>query len=483
MVYLSRLGVAGVAVMGSMALLSLAPACDTPSSGTPDMAHDLAGAQTPTLYSVTPATAAASGGTQVTILGTNFEHGATVKIGGVAATNVQYQSSLQLVATVPAYTGALGPVEVVVQNPSSLKVSRSDVFSYARVPVTFAATVTRASGHQPTAIVAEDVNGDGGRELILTNSGDATITVLLNNQNFMSLGTYPTATSPISLAVGDINGDGVKDVIVGCNNNDGQDVDVLRGNGNGSFLAPVHKQVAMNVTGVAAQDFNGDGKLDVAALARTTGMVYVLTNNGGAPNVDFAMPYVNYAAGASPVNLLLADVNKDGKGDLLSLSSTGSLLTTLLWGTGGAFTAATKTATVGASPMSLASGDLTGDGTPDVVSANSGDATLSLLKGQGDGTFATAVSVKATDKPSAVAIADIDGDHKQDIVMASSGRNQIWVLLGKGDGTFEPEQPFVVGQQPWALTVADLDGDGKPDVATANLASGDVSILYNRTGN
>lgn len=482
MSYLSRLG---VAALGTTALLSLNAGCDTPGSGTLDMApRDLAGAQTPTLFSVTPASAAATGGAKVTIVGTNFDQGATVKIGGVAATNVQYQSSLQLVVTVPAYTGALGPVEVTVQNPSSLKVSRSDVFSYVRVPVTFAATVTRASGHQPTSIVADDVNGDGGRELILTNSGDSTITVLLNNQNFMSLGTYPTATNPISLAVADLNGDGVKDVVVGCSNSDGHDVDVLRGNGNGAFLAPVHSTVGMNVTGVAVQDFNSDGKVDVAALVRTGGgLLYVMTNNSVNPNVSFTTPYVSYSAGAGPVSLLLADLNKDGKGDLVTASYSGNLLTSLLWTISGAFVPATKTAAVGANPVSLASGDLNGDGSADVVAANFQDATLSMLKGQGDGTFANAVSLTATDKPSAVAIGDIDGDGKQDIVMASSGRNQIWVLLGKGDGTFEPAQPFIVGQQPWALTVADLDRDGKPDVATANLASGDVSILYNRTQN
>ncbi len=482
MIWLSRL--AHVALACNL-MLSLATGCssssDTADGGLEvDMGHDLAGVIEPTLFSVTASTASQKGGTQVTIAGTGFLPGATVKFAGIPATSVQFQNNVQLLATVPAYSGPLGPVSVTVQNVDGGMVSRSDLFSYARVAISFAATVTRTAGGKPAAMVAADINTDGRPDLLVANQQDGTLTVLLSNQNLMSVGNpYPTAVGPSALAVADIDGDNRQDVIVACNNANNQDLDVLTGNANGSFNPPTHFAVGMTGTGVVASDFNGDGKVDIAVSIRSQGKVYTLLNTRTVQGLSLGAP-IGYAVGNQPVALLLADLNNDGHGDLISANSSDNQVGVLVE-SGGAFLTPAKVATVGSSPIALASAELTGDAYLDVVAANFNNQTVSLLKGQGDGTFASVSTIQTTTNPSAVALADIDLDGKPDIVVANSGRNQIWILPNHGDGTFDPPQAFVVGQQPWALVATDLNGDGKPDIATANLASGDVSILYSTT--
>ncbi len=439
------------------------------------------GVVAPTLLGVTPDKAAATGGTQVVITGSGFLPGVEVEFAGVPASTVNGQGS-QLTATVPAYNGPLGPAPILIHNPDGGEVTRSDLFSYVRIPIAFAPTDTRKVGAQPSAIVAEDVNGDGGPELVVVNQGDNTMSVLLHNQNYQSAGlAYETAPSPVGLVLADINGDGQKDALIACDNASGQDLSVLRGSGNGTFLAPVNLSIALATVAVAAQDYNGDGKIDVAVVSRASGLAYVLTNNSPGASVSFATPYATYTAGLEPVALLGYDLSGKGSAALTFADYRGNQVGALTGPPTGAFQMPPKVAFVGNGPLALAAGNLTADHYPDVVTANFDASSVSVLTGQGDGTFSALLTLQTALRPSAVAVADMDQDGQQDVIVANSGTDQISIFLGNGDGSFEPAQQFAVGQQPWALAVADLDGDGKPDVATANLASGDVSILYNRT--
>jgi hypothetical protein len=89
----------------------------------------------PTIAAVTPNHAPITGGTAVTILGSQFTPDAAVLIGGVAATQVQFLSSAALVATVPA--GAAGPTALTVTVPGLPAASAG--FTYDVVQQTVAA--------------------------------------------------------------------------------------------------------------------------------------------------------------------------------------------------------------------------------------------------------------------------------------------------------------------------------------------------------
>lgn len=461
-----------------------AASCGSASgTGDPNPPGDMSTASQPTLFGLSPDVGPLAGGTTITITGTEFREGAQVKFGGIAASNVVVKSSVEIRVTLPAWQGAIGPVEVSVDNPDGGRVASSSLFSYVRSVLQFAPTVTRSVGRSPIALAAEDVNGDGGKELLVANNIDGSLSVLLNNLDFNpSGGPYATPALPNAIAIADINGDGRRDVVLGCGNASSQEVSVLRGMGNGAFMTGDNFSVGGTVSSVAVKDFDGDGKPDVAATVRPANKLVVLSNTSANPAVSFAPTQTSYTVSGEPAALLLSDLNSDGRDDVVlsqyGMQQVGVLLAS---SAGGSLVTPIKTASVGLRPIALTAAELTGDGRVDVVSANFDGNSLSLLTGQNDGTFGSVSTISVGEKPTAVATGDINQDGKLDLIVANSGRNQIWVLLGRGDGNFDPPQKIITGTQPWALVVTNLDGDAKPDIAVTNLADNSVSIFLNRT--
>ncbi len=143
----------------------------------------------------------------------------------------------------------------------------------------------------------------------------------------------------------------------------------------------------------------------------------------------------------------------------------------------------------GYGPVWLAVADLNGDGRQDLVSANFAshanrpnyvtvidESDLRVFLGNGDGTFQAAQLYKAGNGPTSVIVTDINADGIPDLVVGNGGDNKVSVLLGIGDGTFQRTQNYGVGAYPRSLAVADFNGDGYPDVAAA---AGTVTILIN----
>ena len=257
-------------------LFALTAACN-PDGGDPNNPGNQQGRSQPTLTLVSPEIGAFAGGTSVTVYGTDFRAGATVKFAGAAATQVQVKSNSEMVVTLPAYGGPAGPVEVTVENSDSGRATSASLFSYARVVLQFAPMVTRTVGASPIAIAADDVNGDGGKELLVVNNANSSVSVLLNNLDFnQNGGPYATAALPTSIALGDLNGDGRRDLVVGCSNGSDQGVSVLRGTGNGAFMPSLEKSraLAQSIVEVA----NGAG---LATSALITDMNQVLGRTAG----------------------------------------------------------------------------------------------------------------------------------------------------------------------------------------------------------
>ena len=140
----------------------------------------------------------------------------------------------------------------------------------------------------------------------------------------------------------------------------------------------------------------------------------------------------------------------------------------------------TQNVPVGSNPYSVAVADVNGDGKLDLLSANNGNNTVSVRLGNGDGTFSGTQEVPVGSNPSSVAVGDVNGDGKLDLLSANGGSDTVSVRLGNGDGTFSGTQEVPVGSIPYSVAVGDVNGDGRLDLLTANSNSSTVSVRLNQ---
>ena len=177
---------------------------------------------------------------------------------------------------------------------------------------------TYGLGVDPTIVVVGDFNGDGHLDLAVANTGDVddnpgnTVSVLLGNGDgtFQTQLTYQVESGPGPVVAGDFNGDGQLDLAV-ANTNDGT-VSVLLGNGDGTFQPQRTYTTDPGPLLIAVGDFNGDGCPDLATS--TNGTVSILLNN--CDTTGTFQPQQTYTTGSQPLGVAVGDLNGDGHPDL-----------------------------------------------------------------------------------------------------------------------------------------------------------------------
>ena len=255
---------------------------------------------------------------------------------------------------------------------------------------------------------------------------------------------------------------------------------VLLGNGDGTFQQPEQVVTGLDPVSLAAGDFTGDGKLDLAT-ANTDATISIVLGNGDGS----FQPQEEFSAGFPPSSqlgqLVTGDFNGDGRldlayldeGDFIGLDNGGVYVA--LGNGNGTFQPAREVAVLD-QPTVLVAGYFTGDEKLDLVVAD--DNGIEILLGNGDGTFQpprmVAMLVNVTD----LLAADFSGDGKLDLAVESVGGDDsdlgISVLLGNGDGTFQAPistastLPFpgfsTFGANPAHMLAGDFTGDGRLDI-------------------
>jgi FG-GAP-like repeat len=195
-------------------------------------------------------------------------------------------------------------------------------------------------------------------------------------------------------------------------------------------------------------------------------------------------PGVRFKAGKGPGSLALADLNGDGRLDLVVANDEDDTVTVLLGDGKGGFRAAPGSPfPAGKSPNDIAIADFDGDGKPDLAFPNHDSKYVTILIGDGRGGFSPAagspVAVQSRPHPHGIAAADFDGDGHVDFAVESWGNDQVEVVFGAGGGRFRtPGRLYGVGKMPYQkLRAGDVNGDGAQDLVTTNFEGGNVTVL------
>ncbi|EAU63294.1 integrins alpha chain [Stigmatella aurantiaca DW4/3-1] len=375
-----------------------------------------------------------------------------------------------------------GHLDIVAVNSGASNVR---VF-YGNGDGTFGESKTHTTGSTPYAVVVVDLNGDGRPDIATANSGASTVTSLRNDGGrvFASLGNIQVRPGPRSLATADFNRDNKPDLIVGNYSDDS--VSVLLGQGNGTFSAAINTSANVNnkefrqPRGVVVGDFNLDGWPDVAVGSNLGPSIAILLGrplDGTGVYSPFAISG-NLAVGTGVGSLTGADLDGDGRQDLVATLSTFNRAA-VIRGSGSPVTGVRGFAVLDTTGVANARGaqvaDINRDGKLDLLVANGGAVSMSLLLNDGTGNFPALRKHPAASNPYTVAVGDVNRDGKPDMLVANFASGNITIHLGNGTGGVESSSTRT-SSSPRSLALVDLDLDGDQDMV---VGGNSVSVYLN----
>ncbi|MBS1493076.1 MAG: T9SS type A sorting domain-containing protein [Bacteroidetes bacterium] len=362
----------------------------------------------------------------------------------------------------------------------------------------------------PAAVLITDINCDGKPDVLTANIQTNTLSVFINTTTpgssvpvFLSRSDFTTMSVPQNLAVADLNGDGKPDMLAANTGSDSVSVFINRtgvGTSPASFTyTDFSMQAGSSPKSIILQDFNGDGKPDLASgdYNNKSVSVFMNTTSPGSTTPAYSAPQ-NFSTGTgNPPALASGDFNLDGKYDLAVINSEpggGYIAIFLNTTTPGASSASFSTHTdfaMGNGPRVVEIGDVNGDGKPDLITTNGLDNIASIFlntttPGASTPSFSARTDFATGNEPQEICLADFNGDGKIDFATSNGISNNVSVFFnttapGASVPTFSGPTNFAGMGICWAITSADFNGDGKPDIAVTSVDADSIAVMLNST--
>ena len=260
----------------------------------------------------------------------------------------------------------------------------------------------------------------------------------------------------------------------------------LVSDGLGGISEQVSWTVCDNPVGLAAGDFDGDSRLDVAFVSTSLDIVQTLLNSGS--NISEMVLSSGTPTASGPVDAAVLQLGGDDEDDLVvacagdgTVQVDGSLFGELqifehATGFVGDFMELTSVA-VNGKPGQVKPGSVgSGKGGRRVASTLLGLNELVVI-GESGGVWGEQQRISVGSEPYDLVMNDLDGDGFDDVLVGNSGSSTVSVLLGQGDGTLGEQQVFEAGQSPQNLTLLDYDGDGDHDLAFRSYNDAEESVV------
>lgn len=312
--------------------------------------------------------------------------------------------------------------------------------------------------------VVGDFNRDGKADLAV--AGTSAINILLGNGDgtFQSPVAYPVASvySLLTVVAGDLNGDGKTDLVGSTYN--GGDLIIMLGKGDGTFQAPTTLSDT-NPGIVSIVDINNDGNADLVQFWQ--GVTVRLGKGDGTFQDPLRYALGNFGSGTTQI----ADMNKDGKLDIVSYDESNSGVRIFLGNGDGTFQPVQTYPYSAIAFPSLVVGEFMGYPRLDVAIVSwSG---ISLLRGDGSGgLLPAATSASNIPTPFGTSQAgDFNGDGMPDIAYRGYYNNTVSIAFGNGFGSFPSVSTATTDGATGNIVLGEFNGDGKPDFVVFNQSS------------
>jgi FG-GAP-like repeat len=352
-----------------------------------------------------------------------------------------------------------------------------------------------------------DLNNDGVQDLITASDNAAAITTFISNGNgSFQAGVDHAINTPngsIGLATGDIDRDGKADILV---TNGTNILTIFYGNGNGTFTRVNYTLPSPNVaTGVVVSDFNRDGKPDIALAVQTGSSTFGVRRFFGTGTRTLGSSASVYSQSAPITGVFTGDLDGDAKSDVVAVSGQcfrgGGCVTQVarLFGDGAGNFSAIQNALDGFASLTLA--DLNKDGRSDILAAfENSDTTpqsgIEVVYGSATRSAYTPITYsdpQPADYFEPPQVADFNGDGKNDIAAVvnwtpctgCAWTRSLFVFDGASGFTSISRSAIDAAPTfPSPLTVMDIDpnaGNKRPDLFTSNYDTGVLDVLLNTT--